>query len=445
MKTLRLIGYTIAALLAENCPLLVRLLGLPPISVVTVSVGAAGLLLLICVRPTVGRYPSRRLRELDGGMTLVETGLASETISAGLAVWAGAALMPERLSAGAMMLHAAVILVCACLLYLAGLLRIFGVSVQMGLRKRLKLLFFWWVPGINLLLFAGICRTAGEEFRVESAKCELDEARAGSAVCRTQYPLLLVHGVFFRDSRFFNYWGRIPAELIRNGASVFYGEQQSAASVADSAKELAERIKTVAVQNGGKVNVIAHSKGGLDARWAISCLGAAPYVASLTTINTPHRGCLFAETLLKKTSRKFQQELADAYNSALQKLGDTSPDFLAAVNDLTQSACARLNERATDQPDILYESVGSKVRRARSGQFPLNVSYPLVRHYDGENDGLVAVEAAKWGASFTLLTPKGRRGISHGDVIDLNRENIPGFDVREFYVGLVHRLKERGY
>ena len=32
----------------------------------------------------------------------------------------------------------------------------------------------------------------------------------------------------------------------------------------------------------------------------------------------------------------------------------------------------------------------------------------------------------------------------HGDVIDLNREDIPGFDVREFYVQLVSKLKERG-
>ena len=32
----------------------------------------------------------------------------------------------------------------------------------------------------------------------------------------------------------------------------------------------------------------------------------------------------------------------------------------------------------------------------------------------------------------------------HGDVIDLNREDIPGFDVREFYVQLVAKLKEKG-
>lgn len=37
-----------------------------------------------------------------------------------------------------------------------------------------------------------------------------------------------------------------------------------------------------------------------------------------------------------------------------------------------------------------------------------------------------------------------KRGISHGDMIDLNRENIKDFDVREYYVMLVNRLKEKG-
>jgi triacylglycerol lipase len=57
----------------------------------------------------------------------------------------------------------------------------------------------------------------------------------------------------------------------------------------------------------------------------------------------------------------------------------------------------------------------------------------------------VSVESAKWGERFTLLEPQGKRGISHGDVVDLNRENIRGFDVREFYVKLVADLKRRGY
>ena len=73
------------------------------------------------------------------------------------------------------------------------------------------------------------------------------------------------------------------------------------------------------------------------------------------------------------------------------------------------------------------------------------MTYPIVKHFDGLNDGLVAVDSAKWGAQFTLLEPRGHRGISNGDVVDLNRENIPGFDVREFYVSLVADLKNRGF
>lgn len=75
----------------------------------------------------------------------------------------------------------------------------------------------------------------------------------------------------------------------------------------------------------------------------------------------------------------------------------------------------------------------------------MNVSYHLVRHFDGKNDGLVLVDSARWGSCFTLLEPNGKRGISHGDVIDLNRGNIPCFNVREFYVSLVADLKRRGY
>ena len=73
------------------------------------------------------------------------------------------------------------------------------------------------------------------------------------------------------------------------------------------------------------------------------------------------------------------------------------------------------------------------------------MAYPLVRHFDGANDGLVCTESARFGERFTLLTTQKGRGISHGDVIDLNRENIPGFDVREFYVHLVCELKEKGF
>ncbi len=109
-------------------------------------------------------------------------------------------------------------------------------------------------------------------------------------ICKTKYPILMVHGIFFRDWQVINYWGRVPNELIRNGAEVYYGKQQSANKVSVSATEVAERIKKKSLQKLAqkKVNIIAHSKGGLDSRYAISHLGMDKYVATLTTINTPH-------------------------------------------------------------------------------------------------------------------------------------------------------------
>ena len=85
------------------------------------------------------------------------------------------------------------------------------------------------------------------------------------------------------------------------------------------------------------------------------------------------------------------------------------------------------------------------LNHASHGRFPLNLTHRFVKYFDGANDGLVGEESFPWGQDYRLLTVKGRRGISHGDVIDLNRENIPEFDVREFYVQLVHDLKEKGF
>jgi triacylglycerol lipase len=192
------------------------------------------------------------------------------------------------------------------------------------------------------------------------------------------------------------------------------------------------------------VNIIAHSKGGLDCRYAIAHLGIGDRIASLTTVNTPHRGCLFADHLLTKIPVSTQEAVAKSYNTALQRLGEKDADFLAAVYDLTQERCRVSDGNMPTPKDIFCQSVGSVLEEAGSGKFPLNFSYLLVKHFSGENDGLVSEDSFAWGEKYTLLKNDNPRGISHGDIIDLNRENIPGFDVREFYVQLVHDLKNRG-
>lgn len=326
-----------------------------------------------------------------------------------------------------------------------GIIRIYISSAQLGIRLRVIGALCGMIPIVHLIILGIMIRTVEQEVRVENEKILLNETRAAEQICKTKYPILMVHGVFFRDFRYFNYWGRVPAELQQNGAIIFYGNHESASNVADSGQELTERIREIVRTTGcEKVNIIAHSKGGLDCRYAISQLGAAPYVASLTTINTPHRGCEFADYLLSKIPVGQKELVAKTYNAALRKFGDKNPNFLAAVYDLTASACKKRNETIQDVDGVYYQSVGSKLNVASGGRFPLNFSYQLVNYFDGNNDGLVGERSFPWGENYRFLTSSGKRGISHGDMIDLNRENFDGFDVREFYVQLVAELKQKG-
>ncbi len=334
-------------------------------------------------------------------------------------------------------------------IFWAGIIMVYMTSVQLGVKMRILGLLAGWIPVVHLIVLSMIISITMKEARFEKAKMKLDKERASMQICKTRYPILMVHGVFFRDYKYMNYWGRIPAELEKNGATIYYGNHQSAASVENSAGELAMRIKQIVEETGcEKVNIIAHSKGGLDSKTAVACFGISPYVASLTTVNTPHRGCEFAEYLLGKAPAALRDKVAAAYNAALHRLGDEDPSFLAAVTDLTATRCREIWDRTAGfdfgASGIYTQSIGSCMKKAASGAFPLNMSYHLVKHFDGPNDGLVGEPSFHWGQDYTYLENKKNRGISHGDMIDLNRENIDGFDVREFYVQLVYGLKKRG-
>lgn len=332
------------------------------------------------------------------------------------------------------------------IVFWAGIILVYISSVQLGIKYRVAGIVLGWVPVINIVLFFRIVSICRNEIKTEEEKEKLNEHRRNEQICKTKYPILLVHGVFFRDFKVLNYWGRIPKELEKNGATIFYGQQHSAASVSDCAKELEKRISDIVRETGcEKLNVIAHSKGGLDTRAAIASTSAGSHIASLTTINTPHRGCEFADYFLGKMSESSQLSIAGKYNLAASKLGDENPDFISAVYDLTAASCAKFNEETPDSTEVFYQWVGSVQRKAGSGKFPLNLTHGIVKLFDGRNDGLVGEASFPWGEKYAFLDLDLKRGISHADMIDLNRENISGFDVREFYVQLVSSLKKRGF
>ena len=403
----------------------------------------ATLFLYINVMPGIYTKVSTKFAVLAGGSDLLVTFILSVCVQSALLIYR---IVTSCFTPELDVPYIIISVIVDFIIFWNGMIRCYVTSYQLGITLRVLAAVFSLIPPVNIIFLLIIIVKTRQEYLFERKYGAMEREKAAAHVCATRFPIMLVHGVFFRDTKAFNYWGRVPKAIERCGGTVLYGNQQSALSVAQSASELAAKIEQTVMQLGcGKVNIIAHSKGGLDSRYAISLLGADKYVATLTTVCTPHRGCMFVEKMYDSIPEPARLKMAAAYNAAARTVGDTSPDFLSAVGDLRESACARMNSGTPDSPLVSYRSIGSYAKNSRGGKFPMNVSYLLVKKTDGANDGLVSVESMKWGESFRLVSPPGRRGITHADMIDLNRENIKGFDIRSFYIDLVSELKNQGY
>lgn len=443
--------FRVLALLALASPVALSLLPLHGWGQAVLLLGLLAFYLWFNIRPRAAAGATRRLRAMIGGYELLLDAflvILGETVLY-LVLWRSGVLGNAGYSAPPwvpLLANLLFFIPVVGILLVNGFFRVLIACKRLRIVWRVLLLTCWWVPLFHIYLFYRVLKCVRSEYYFELSRLETEEVHAENEDCKTRYPLVLVHGVFFRDWQLLNYWGRIPQALCRCGATVYYGRQQSAAPVARSAAELKAVIEEIVEKTGcEKVNLIAHSKGGLDSRCAISQLGLAPRIASLTTVNTPHRGCVFAEHLLQTLPKGVLNQMEHKYNALFHRLGDAEPDFMGGVRDLAADACRMFNEQTPDADGVLYQSVMSTMKSGRSAAFPLNLTWRLVKKHDKEeNDGLVARSSAQWGDFLGEVTVPGRRGISHGDIIDLLREDIPGFDVREFYIGIVKGLKEKG-
>ena len=331
------------------------------------------------------------------------------------------------------------------LLILNGCIRIICTCRSLGIWKRVCIFCFLWIPVLHLFLGRYLSRRAYIEYDAERCRFENRMARADSQICATRYPLVMLHGIGFRDLRYFNYWGRIPKELARNGAAVYYGHQEAWGTIENNAEIIRKKIQEVLRENQcGKVNIIAHSKGGLDARYLISGLHMENQVASLTTISTPHRGSELLN-LLNRLPDGIYRLISSLFDKSFVRFGDKNPDCYHASKQLSPEFCREFNEKYPDAPGVYYQSYASCMKHSL-GDGLLSVPN-LLMFFAGasKNDGLVTIDSAKWGNFRTTFQSSGRRGISHGDMIDLKREDYKGFDVIEAYVKIVVELKERGF
>ncbi|MDR0852319.1 MAG: triacylglycerol lipase [Clostridiales Family XIII bacterium] len=330
---------------------------------------------------------------------------------------------------------------CCVILFLNGILRAFICSRRLGILRRILIFLTLWIPVISWVMWILTARIIKQEYLYGYERLQWERTITESDRCQTKYPILMLHGIAFRDMRFYNYWGRIPRYLKRFGADVHYGNQEAFGTIEQNGADIKERIEQILAETGAeKVNIIAHSKGGLDARYAITTLGMADKVASLTTMNSPHHGCRFADSATKVWAPAYRL-LTRIFNWTFTRYGDKHADFLTATMQFRTDLSKKFNEDCPDAPGVYYQSYTSVMQKSSSDPL-LSIPYHFIRKLGEENDGLVSVSSAQWGVfKGVFRNEKHKRGISHGDIIDLKREDYKGFNVLDAYVGIVSELK----
>ncbi|HNX63899.1 MAG TPA: triacylglycerol lipase [Oscillospiraceae bacterium] len=269
--------------------------------------------------------------------------------------------------------------------------------------------------------------------------------------CKTKYPMVFIHGTGFRDRKWLNYWGRIPKTLAQNGCEIYYGNQDSWATVENNALALKERIQEILAETGAeKVNIVAHSKGGMEARYIISSLDMSDYIASLTTISTPHHGSKTMDSVCRLPVFLFNLTSFFA-NLWFRILGDKKPDFHYVCKQFTTHYAEEFNNCNKDAEGIYYQSYAGAMKNSFS-DFIMIVPHFVINLVEGENDGLVSVKSAQWGNFKGILRGSTRRGISHADEVDIRRMKLSKKakdgcinDICDVYLQIVRDLKQLGY
>ena len=256
-----------------------------------------------------------------------------------------------------------------------------------------------------------------------------------------KYPVVLVHGIIAHDRRsIIKFWGRIPKILANKGIKVFRGNTDAWGGYESNALILKKTIEDILVKTGkDKVNIIAHSKGGIDSRYLIHKHNFGGKIASLTTICTPHHGSEIADFIYgqKIIHTKFAKKALRVFGKLY---GDTTPDLYRVIYQLTTAGMKEFNEKVTADDKVFYQSLYTLMSKA-SDDLTFYYPYSYIKKRVGENDGLVGEYSAIWGNNVGKIDGS----ISHAQILDLRSKNIRKINIPDIYLNIVQNLSENGF
>jgi triacylglycerol lipase len=290
------------------------------------------------------------------------------------------------------------------------------------------------------------------------------------------YPIVLAHGFFgfdtFAGLDFLTYFYEVKDELAKDGEPlVFTPTVDPFNDSATRSAQLEARIVSILAETGhAKVNLVAHSQGGLDAR--LVAFRRPELVATVTTFSTPHRGTPVSDLVARGDSDSAAAAVVDALvNLAARPLwseADARTSITKALMQFTTANMLEFNANVPNAEGVVYASYAGRsalmlaadeckvsgrpdfVRQFEDTRDPLTSMLSVTGAVISPNpfdlvphDGLVPVESAKWG-TFLGCVPA-----DHLDEIGQIGGLPPGLgnDWRHkpFYVDVVKRLRAQGF
>jgi len=193
-----------------------------------------------------------------------------------------------------------------------------------------------------------------------------------------QPTVVLIHGLFgFRKLLWIEYFQHVRLLYEQMGISVIVVSLPWAGNIEQRARALEKQLK----DETAPMHLLAHSMGGLDARYWITHLGGNEKVVSLTTLSTPHRG----------------SAASDYISHCLSPVR-----LFSGARSLTRSALKTFNANTPDDPTIIYRSY-SAARPPAELSWLLRRYGKIIQQVEGDNDNLVSVQSAQWGEHVATL------------------------------------------
>ena len=262
---------------------------------------------------------------------------------------------------------------------------------------------------------------------------------------KTRYPLLLVHGLGMKDNLFVRSFGRIDRILRIQGYQVYVSRVDSMGTVENNAAQLkTEILDVLQKEKTDKVNLIAHSKGGLDAKYMILNLDMARHVASLTTLCTPHKGSPVATGILR-VPKIFLRPAACCVNVLFRLLGDKHPDSMRACEQLQRVQGELDRETLHIAAHVYCQSFSASMKRGRKKEdFLMRIPLMFSRYMEKgvETDGLVPVDSAIFGVYRGDVMDD---SISHAEMVDFMVTDRKKDKIYAFYSSLCEELVKMGF